>query len=196
LLEHAALESGPQAPDDDALMARVATRDGQAFRLLAERHSVMLHRLAYRMLGEGAAAEDITQETLLKLWDQAGRWPGKGPGVGAWLRRVATNACLDRLRRAKFISGNEIPERADESPLADEVMDGERVRKAVIEAMGTLPDRQRAAIVLTYYEAQSNADAATTLEMNIKAFESLLLRARAGLKAALIARGITEGGAL
>ncbi len=156
----------------------------------------MLHRLAYRMLGDGAAAEDITQETLLKLWEQAARWSGSGPGVGAWLRRVATNACLDRLRRAKFISGNEIPERADEGPLADEMMDGERVRKAVIEAMGNLPDRQRAAIVLTYYEALPNADAATVLELNIKAFESLLLRARAGLKAALIARGITEGGAL
>jgi RNA polymerase sigma factor (sigma-70 family) len=183
-------------PDENALMARVAARDGQAFRVLAEEYTLMLHRLAYRMLGDGAAAEDVAQESLLKLWEQAARWTGTGPGVGAWLRRVATNACLDRLRRAKFISGNEIPERADDSPLADAVMDGKRMRKAVIEAMGALPDRQRAAIVLTYYEALSNAEAATVLDMNIKGFESLLLRARTGLKSALITRGITAGGAV
>lgn len=196
MLEQSALKSGPPEPDEDALMVRVAARDGQAFRVLAEGHNVMLHRLAYRLLGDAAAAEDITQETLLKLWEQAARWTGSGPGVGAWLRRVATNACLDRLRRTKFISGNEIPERADERPLADAVMDGERIRKAVIEAMGALPDRQRAAIVLTYYEALPNAEAAAVLEMNIKGFESLLLRARASLKSALIARGITAGGAV
>lgn len=195
MFDQSARKLGQDAPDELALMARVAARDSQAFRMLAEQHSAMLHRLAYRMLGDGPAAEDITQETLLKLWEQAGRWSGTGPGVGAWLRRVATNACLDRLRRAKFISGNEIPERADDSPLADEVMDGDRVRKAVIEAMGALPDRQRAAIVLTYYEVMPNAEAASVLAMNIKAFESLLLRARAGLKSTLIARGITEGAA-
>jgi RNA polymerase sigma-70 factor (ECF subfamily) len=56
----------------------------------------------------------------------------------------------------------------------------------VIRALGLLPERQRAAVVLTYYEELSNAEAADMLDMNIKAFESLLLRARRALKAVLM----------
>jgi RNA polymerase sigma factor (sigma-70 family) len=190
LYDKLALKSATHVPDDDALMARVAMRDGQAFRVLAESHASALHRLAYRMLGDVSAAEDIAQDTLLKLWEQAGKWQGTGPGVGAWLRRVATNACLDRLRRVKFISGNEVPERADDSPLADQMMDQHRMRTAVINALGALPDRQRAAVVLTYYEALPNADAAEMLEMNIKAFESLLVRARRALRQTLQPMGL------
>lgn len=177
------------ADDDSALMRRVAARDASAFRLLVERHGPRPHRIAWRMLGSSADAQDIAQEALLRLWQQAGNWHGGGPGVAAWLTRVATNLCIDRLRARARLSDEAPPERADDAPLADVLLEGEQERAAVIAALDTLPDRQRAAIVLTYYEDLANADAAAVLDMNIKAFESLLLRARRALKAMLVENG-------
>ena len=178
------LEMPPRA-DDDTLMARVALRDGEAFRTLVEGHAAKAHRIGWRMLGDATEAEDVAQEAMLKLWEQADKWQSGGAGVGAWLNRVATNLCLDRLRRRRFTSDEEVPERADESPLADALVDEEAMRLKAMMAVQALPDRQRAAIVLTYYEDCSNMAAAEILDMNVKAFESLLLRARQALKASL-----------
>ena len=175
---------------DDALMARVAARDAVAFRTIVERHLTSVHRVAYRMLGDAAGAEDVAQEALLRLWDHAGRWQSGGTGVGAWLRRVATNLCLDRLRRQKFSGGHEVPDLVDEAPRADEQMEADQMREATRQCMGQLPDRQRAAIVLTYYEDRPNAEAAAVLDMNIKAFESLLLRARQTLRRIFEEKGL------
>ena len=111
---------------------------------------------------------------------------GSRPGVAAWLTRVATNLCLDRLRQRARLSGEEVPERADEAPLADTAIERDQARGAVIAALDRLTERQRAAVVLTYYEELPNADAAVMLELNIKAFESLLLRARRALKDLLV----------
>ncbi len=170
---------------DDALMARVAVRDGAAFRLLIDRHAARPHRVAYRMLGDASEAEDIAQEAMMRLWEYGHRWQAGGPGVAAWLTRVSTNLCLDRLRRRRFSSDEAVPERADETPLADAAMEAEQMRTRTLAAIAALPDRQRAAIILTYYEELTNAAAADALEMNIKGFESLLLRARTALRAAL-----------
>ena len=173
------------ADSDDALMARLAMRDAVAFRLLIDRHVAVLHRIAYRMIGDATEAEDIAQEALLRLWRDADQWQAGRSGAGAWLNRVVTNLCLDRLRRRRFASDEVIPERGDECALAPDTIDAERLRHATVAAIGGLPDRQRAAIVLTYYEDLSNQKAAEALDMNIKAFESLLLRARGALRTAL-----------
>lgn len=186
----------PQSADDDALMLRVAARDAEAFRVLVDKHAGKAHRIAWRMLGDAVEAEDVAQEAMLKLWEQADRWQAGSAGVGAWLNRVATNLCLDRLRRRRFASDEEVPERIDETPLADAQMDSEWMRRRAMGAVQSLPDRQRAAIVLTYYEECSNLAAAEILGLNIKAFESLLLRARQALKAALgDVRTARQGGA-
>lgn len=179
-----------QRADDDALMARVASRDRDAFRMLVEAHAAVPHRIAWRMIGDAAEAEDIAQEALLKLWENAARWQPGGAGVAAWLTRVAVNQCLDRLRRRRFASDEAVPERADDAPGADETLDAERTCAAAKACVGALPDQQRAAIVLTYYEDMPNMMAAETLEMNIKAFESLLFRARKALRLAFEARGL------
>lgn len=166
-------------------MARVAARDTAAFRALIEAHAGKAHRIGWRMLGDVVEAEDVAQEAMLKLWEQADKWQAGGAGVGAWLNRVATNLCLDRLRRRRFSSDEEVPERVDETPLADAQMDADWMRNRAMQAVQALPDRQRAAIVLTYYEDCSNLAAADILNLNIKAFESLLLRARQALKSGL-----------
>lgn len=176
--------------NDDALMTRLALRDQDALRLLADRHADVPWRIAYRMLADAAEAEDVAQEAMLRLWQHADRWRAGGPGVAAWLTRVATNACLDRLRRRRFSSDAAVPERADESALADEAIEENEVRQAVADCIEALPDRQRAAIVLTYYEERQNKMAAEILAMQLKAFESLLLRARGALRGCVEGKGL------
>lgn len=178
--------------DDDALMARVARRDSAAFRVIVDRHAGVAHRIGYRMLGDPVEAEDVAQECLARLWQHAGRWQVGGPGVAAWIHRVAVNIALDRLRKRRPISDEAVPERIDEALPADAQIDAERQRRLVIACVLALSDRQRAAIVLTYYEGVSNIMAAEAMAMNIKAFESLLHRARQALKANLAHAGVTR----
>lgn len=175
---------------DDALMARLAARDSDAFGLVISHHAQAAHRIAWRMLGEASEAEDVVQDAMLKLWQQADRWIAGGQGIGPWLSRVTTNLCIDRMRRIRPATGVELPERADEAPGADTCFDDQRIRALTHDALLTLPDRQRAAIILTYFEDYPNSQAAEALEMNIKAFESLLLRARKALRKALSERGL------
>lgn len=177
----AAAPPDPKGSDDRALMARVAGGDAAAFRLLVERHGGPVHALAWRMLGP-AEAEDVVQECFTRLWVNAKGWVPVGGGLGGWLRRVATNLCLDRLRRPRSVSDEALAEHRDEAPLADAQLDAAREQQAVAEAIRTLPDRQRAAIVLAYYDGASNAEAAAILGLGVKALESLLVRARQGLK--------------
>lgn len=176
-------------------MARVAARDGAAFAQLVDAHAAVPQRVAYRMTGNAAEAEDIAQDALLKLWEHAGKWRSDGPGVAAWLTRVAVNAAIDRLRRRRFASEEAPPDREDEAPTADVALDAARLARAVKACVGALPDNQRAAIVLTYYEDMPNMQAADILGLNVKAFESLLFRARAALRRAMKAKGLNLEGA-
>lgn len=175
---------------DDDLVARIAARDHAAMRLVADRHAQLVWRVAYRMLGDATEAEDVAQESLLKLWNNADRWQPGGAGIAPWLKKVTVNQCLDRLRRKRFASDEDVPEREDETPLADRQIEAVETGKAVKDCIQALPDRQRAAIILTYYEEQPNNHAAESLEMQLKAFESLLFRARASLKGCVERKGV------
>ena len=180
---------------DAVLVSAVARGDSAAFRQLTDRYLVAVHRLAARMLDDSNEADEVAQDTFLKLWTQANRWrpANDDSGVLPWLRSLAMNACIDRLRRRRFQSQEEVPERADETVSAAEKIDQYRLSALVSRALGGLSDRQRAAIILTYYEELPNAEAAAAMDLHLKAFESLLLRARQTLKAAITAMGI--GGA-
>jgi len=182
--------------EEGAWLKRLAARDAGALREVIADHAGRLHRIAWRMTGEAQEAEDIVQEAMLRLWDQAprlaGRYPagseGAGFRLGGWLQRVVTNLAIDRLRRTKRLMHRELPDREDEAPLADTVIEDRQEGSVARALIAALPDRQRAAIVLTYYEELPNADAAAAMEMNLKAFESLLHRARTALRQAFVAQ--------
>lgn len=181
------------APDDAALMASVAGGCARAFRAVVDRHSGAAFRVAYRMTGDASEAEEIVQEAFTRLWTSAPTLGG-GAGPGGWLHRVTINLCLDRLRRRRFVSDAPAPDLADERPGADLMLDRARMEAITAECVARLPDRQRAAIILTYTEGLPNMAAAAALDLNLKAFESLLLRARTALRGLLAARGIVESG--
>lgn len=182
----------PADPEGDALVARVVAGDRAAFSVLVQRFGPILHRIAYRMLADGGDAEDVAQDALLRLWTLGDRWQSERAGVAPWLKRVTINLCFDRLRRRKFTSDAPAPERTDETPAADEALHSRRLQAATLACVQGLAERQRAAIVLTYYEEMPNASAAAAMDMQIKAFESLVHRARQALRDALLASGLID----
>ena len=84
---------------DDDLVARTAGGDERAFARLIERHGDRVAALARRMLGPQGDADDIVQETFLRLWTQASGWQPGRARISTWLYRVASNLCIDRLRK-------------------------------------------------------------------------------------------------
>src|SRR3984893_19449155 len=85
---------------DHGLLARAVAGDDTAFATLVDPYQREVFRHCYRMLGSGADAEDATQDTLERAWRKLATYDGSG-AFGAWLRRIATNVCLDGLRARK-----------------------------------------------------------------------------------------------
>lgn len=180
----------PHPADDDVLMARVGAGCGQAFAAMVERHGSVPRRVARRVLGDTAEAEDIAQECFVRLWQQAPGWQAHRAGVAGWLYRTARNLCIDRHRRLRHVAGDEPPDRPDEGPLADSLMAANQLSDQVRQALADLPPRHRAALLLCYFEGLSNLAAAQVLDLNLKAMESLLFRARNQLRLRLLAREV------
>jgi RNA polymerase sigma factor (sigma-70 family) len=178
---------GDRGVADAELVARYAAGDQSAARALTERHAPRVFALARRMLRDTAEAEDVTQEAMLRLWKIAPGWEDRA-AVGTWLYRVASNLCIDRLRRRRPLSGEPVPEVADEAPGVLRSLEA-RDRAAALEtALAGLPERQRAAIVLRHFEDRSNPEIAAVLELSVEAVESLLARGRRALASALSGR--------
>jgi RNA polymerase sigma-70 factor (ECF subfamily) len=177
--------NGDEANDDALLMQRIAAGDQQAFRDLMQRHLGRTVRLAARILGSSGAAEDVAQEAFVRVWKHAGNWedPARaGAKFTTWLYRIVLNLCIDEKRKRSFTDIDAIPEQADETPDAEANMQRREKSQRVKAALDTLPERQRAAFVLCFYEDYSNKDAADMLGISVKAIESLLVRARRSLR--------------
>jgi RNA polymerase sigma-70 factor, ECF subfamily len=171
-------------PDED-LVVRIGRGDRAAGAELVRRHLPKMVGVARRMLGDGAEAEDVAQEVFLRVWRHAGDWKPGRARFETWMHRVAMNLCLDRLRRSGRNAGEPSEELADRGASASRALDDRQRRDRVQAALSSLPERQRAAIVLCYYQELSNIEAAAVLQVSVEALESLLARARRGLKAAL-----------
>src|SRR4051795_2048045 len=104
-------------PDQD-LMARAAKGDERAFRTLSERHAGAALRLARRILGNEAAAEDVVQDALLRVWINAPRWRPRA-AFRTWFYRIVVNLCLNARRRAPNLPLDAAGDVADLSPGAE-----------------------------------------------------------------------------
>jgi RNA polymerase sigma-70 factor, ECF subfamily len=169
---------------DEELMGRVALGDEAAFRRLAGRHAAMTFALARRMLGNGADAEETVQEAMIRVWTTAPRWRPDA-AFKTWLYRVTVNLCLNRRRQKPHAALDEALDPPDPSPNAEEELERRETEAQVANAIAELPERQRAAIVLTYYQGLSNAETAAVLDTTISSVEALLVRAKRTLRAGL-----------
>ncbi|ACT58974.1 RNA polymerase sigma factor [Hirschia baltica] len=167
---------------DDILVEKVGGGDRQAASVLVRRHSQRVLNIARRMMVNEAEAEDVTQDVFLKVWKSAAKWESGKAKFTTWLHRVTVNTCLDRLRKPKMGNVDTVPEVADESETPAQRLEAESRSELLKRAMEQLPDRQRAALSLCYFEEISNIEAAEVMEVSVDALESLLSRGRRKLK--------------
>ena len=137
------------------------------------------------MLGNRADADDIAQEAFLRLWRMLPDWkPGRAK-LSTWIYRVTTNLCVDRMRRPREAALPDGFGMADPSDGVEAAMVQAEASDEIHAAIGALPERQRAALVLVHFEGCSNLETASILDISVEAVESLLARARRTLRGAL-----------
>jgi RNA polymerase sigma-70 factor (ECF subfamily) len=169
------------AEEDHELMARVARADAQAFRRLVDRHVSWGVGFVERMVGARADAEDLVQTAFLRVWQGAAKWE-PAARFRTWFYRVLYNLCMDHFRANAVPTEDLDEELPDGQPSVEERYASAQRADRVRAAISALPARQRAAIVLCYYQELSQADAAATLGVSEGALESLLSRGRAALR--------------
>ena len=158
-------------------MRRVAGGDREAYASLVAQHLSPIQAYSQRMTGNPASAEDITQEVFLRLWLKAAEFDASKARLTTWLHRMAHNLAIDQLRKRQREAPLEGVEDF-ESAADDETHDPARVLQALMQ----LPERQRSALTLTYYQDLSNREVADIMGLGTRAVESLLVRARSALK--------------
>lgn len=156
---------------DEGLLARVAESDVTAFERLYDTHSSTLYALLLRMLGSPEDAQEVLQETFVQIWNRAAMFDASRGSEIAWLISIARSRGIDRMRsrrlrgereqeatreisaRTSFVSKDE----ASELAIANEQ------QKVVRAALSELPESQRIALELAYFEGLSQTEIATKL---------------------------------
>jgi RNA polymerase sigma-70 factor (ECF subfamily) len=173
---------------------RAKAGDGEAFRLLVERHSRAVFRLAYRMTGNETDAEDVVQETFLRAYRQLDRFEERA-SFSTWLHRIAANYCLDLIRARKRhdeldLSATPQPTRTALEPVswepaADRHVFNTQIQQSVATAMEGLSPQERTAFVLRHFEGQSIEQISDVLGIGPSAAKNSIFRAVQKLRRAL-----------
>ncbi|MDN4984934.1 RNA polymerase sigma factor [Bradyrhizobium arachidis] len=168
--------------EDSELLDKLATGDEVAFRMLVERHIDRAYAIALRIVGNAADAEDVVQDTMLKIWSHRGRWQHGRAKFSTWLYRVISNRCIDLRRKPRNENVETVPEVADGQPGAVEIIERNELNCMLELAMQRLPEQQRIAVIFSYHENMSNGEIAQVMDTTVAAVESLLKRGRQQLR--------------
>ena len=183
------ISSMPDELTDPQLLHLIQDGDKSAFTDLVNRHANRFYRIAFRFLNNRDNSEDVVQDAFLKLWNNTGTWkPDFDAKFTTWFSRIVINLCLDLKKKNKnsFELDDMVLAGGDESP--DETVMKRQNTEILNKCLEELPDRQQTAINLCFYEGFSNREAAEIMEINIKALESLLVRAKYSLRNKLVKR--------
>jgi RNA polymerase sigma-70 factor (ECF subfamily) len=187
--------AAPALDLDAQLMLRVRDGDEESFRVLLERHRNPVIRFVYRMVQDQAVAEELSQEVFLRVYRARGTYEPTARFT-TWLFRIATHLALNSLRdgrkeqqqqRLDDERDGDMPVRevADRKPSVEQRMVAETRLREVRDAIGLLPEKQRAAVLMHKYEEMEYAQIANVLECSESAVKSLLFRAYETLRARL-----------
>jgi RNA polymerase sigma-70 factor (ECF subfamily) len=168
---------------DEELISLVGAGDADAFAMLYDRHARAAYSLAYRMMGEKQAAEDLVQDALLKVWRNAGSYRAERGSVRTWILSIVHNRAIDQLR--SLASRRRTQERVEAS--APRVQPSEAFtqawrntqREQVREALGTLPAEQLKTLELAYFSGYTHVEISELLGVPLGTVKG---RMRLGLK--------------
>jgi RNA polymerase sigma-70 factor (ECF subfamily) len=181
--------------NDAAYVTRARSGDSDAYRVLVERHSRSLFRLAFRMTGNQQDAEDVVQESFLRAYRQIGKFDERA-SFGTWLYRIAANCSLDLVRARKRRSERQASTQDGEvedvvaslpsgDPTPERMALSGEVRVRVLEAMNDLSPTERTAFVLRHFEGLCMEEVSRVLECQPGAAKHSVFRAVQKLRRAL-----------
>jgi RNA polymerase sigma-70 factor, ECF subfamily len=186
-------EAMDQEFSSEDLMARTAGGDENAFETLVNRHQTSVLNLIYRFVGDRVKAQDLAQEVFLRVW-QAARSYKHEAKFTTWVYRIASNLCFNELKSARrrkwfpFLQLNEESEKtseenfSDDSPSPEDLLLAKERSLQITEALQTLPENQRMAMILKRYDDLSYEEIARVMDCSVSAVESLLVRAKGALQ--------------
>ena len=180
---------------DAAVVARARSGDVEAFRLLVERHSRNVYNIAYRITGNCQDAEDVVQDTFLKVYRQLDRFESRA-SFGTWVHRIAMNCSVDFLRSRPHREQAEEDETLEEMAATNSPRDAHgvsperllastEVSERVKTAMARLSPLERAAFVLRHFEGQSIDEISRALGVRPNAAKHCVFRAVRKMRVAL-----------
>jgi RNA polymerase sigma-70 factor, ECF subfamily len=168
---------------DEDLISFVAQGDAEAFAVLYDRHSRAAYSLAYRMMGERQAAEDLVQDAFLRVWRSAASYRADRGSVRTWLLSIIHNRGIDQLR--SLASRRRIQEKVEASAPKSQPSEAfseswrNSQREQVREALGTLPPEQLKVLELAYFSGYTHVQIAELLDVPLGTVKG---RMRLGLK--------------
>jgi RNA polymerase sigma-70 factor (ECF subfamily) len=187
------------AESDAIAVERTLAGDRDAYRILVERHSHQVFRLAYRMTGNRHDAEEVVQEAFLRGYQKLGKFEARS-NFGTWVYRIATNYAIDRMRqRQKEESRRQQPKAEerdgmesdplnrvqDEAPTPERLTQSIELRKQMEQALAALSDAERTAFVMRHWEGCGIEEIAATLKSSSNATKNTVFRAVQKLRLAL-----------
>jgi RNA polymerase sigma-70 factor, ECF subfamily len=173
---------------DIGLLQRVATRDETALAALYDRYGRLAYSVIMRILGSPAEAEDVLQETFVRVWSRADTYDALLGSPATWLTRIARNRAIDRLR-ARRARAHVAVDAADVAPRSAEpvtrdtpetLMEGRATAGAVQTALASLTPAQRALIEAAFFEGYTHSELALRYGVPLGTVKT---RIRAGLAA-------------
>ena len=168
---------------DEDLMSLAEAGDAAAFGVLYDRHSRAGYSLAYRMMGEKQAAEDLTQDAFLKVWRSAGGYRAKRGSVRTWILSIVRNRGIDRIR--SLASRRRTQDRVEQSAPRSQPSEAfaeawhNRQREQIREALNTLPEEQLKILELAYFSGYTHVEISNLLDLPLGTVKG---RMRLGLK--------------
>jgi RNA polymerase sigma-70 factor, ECF subfamily len=175
--------------DDSELMRRLAGAESAALRELYRRYGALVYGIAMRVARDGSVAEEVTQDVFLKAWSSAAAYEAGRGGVAAWLARITRNRAIDALRSGKsrqalpMADWSEVPDPGSRDP-AEETSREDRAAE-VRAAVALLPEAQRKALSLAFFQGLTHIQIAAELSLPLGTVKSRIRDAMAALRASL-----------
>ena len=189
---------GPAAEDADLVQA-LAAADVDALALCYERYGEIAYAVALRVLGDAGIAEDVVQESFLKLWNSASRFDPARGSVRAWLLTMVRNSAIDRMRgrgaherrELELINAELVPAGGNAADPSLQVSLSVE-RDAVKDALSRLPPEQRQAIELAYFGGYTQAEIAGLTNVPLSTVKGRMRLALEKLHSYLEGRGLMD----
>ena len=183
------MQKQPGSSNDQKVIAKITYKDKSAFNDLYNQYSQLVYNLAYRILNDREDAEETVQVTFLQIWNNAASYQGDRGAVSTWIINIARSRSIDKLRTLKHRNKNtELDEEKVISAVdpADAIVQLDEKKEVLQKAIQDLPEKQRIALEMVYFEGYTHVEAAEKLNEPVGTIKTRIRLGVSKLKATIL----------